>query len=400
MAAEFVHLHVHSQYSLLDGALQIEAARRAGERARHARGRADRPRQHVRRDPALQGVQGARHRADPRLRGERRAAATRAASVGARRSTTWSCSPRPRRATRTSSASSRWGTIEAGQRHRAERGAGTRWQRTHGGLVGLTGCMGGVVAQRVLEQGEGAGPPTLDRLRGASSRARSTSSCRITASPSSRSSTGILVELREEARAAARRDQRRALLGASEDAEAQLYLSCIADGPHLRRGARPPPRLATRCTSRAPTRWRASSASCPRRSQHARDRRDVQRAQAQARQADAARLQGAGGLRHRRVLPPRRARGPRAALRKSSPRSARASTRRLPEAPRDRARRHRQDEVPGLLPDRLGLHPLRQGAAASRSGRAAARAPARSSRTRCASPTSIPSRTTCSSSAS
>ena len=59
-----------------------------------------------------------------------------------------------------------------------------------------------------------------------------------------------------------------------------------------------------------------------------------------------------------------------------------------------------EDEVPGLLPHRLGLHPLREGERRSPSARAAARAPGRSSRTRCGSPTSIPSRTTCSSSAS
>ena len=35
--------------------------------------------------------------------------------------------------------------------------------------------------------------------------------------------------------------------------------------------------------------------------------------------------------------------------------------RRVPQAPRDRARRHREDEVPRLLPHRLGLHPPREG---------------------------------------
>src|SRR6185437_14121594 len=33
------------------------------------------------------------------------------------------------------------------------------------GLIGLTGCMGGVVAQRILELGEGAGRAQLERLR-------------------------------------------------------------------------------------------------------------------------------------------------------------------------------------------------------------------------------------------
>ena len=35
------------------------------------------------------------------------------------------------------------------------------------GLIGLTGCMGGVLAQRILEQGEGPGRQELARLRDA-----------------------------------------------------------------------------------------------------------------------------------------------------------------------------------------------------------------------------------------
>ncbi len=93
--------------------------------------------------------------------------------------------------------------------------------------------------------------------------------------------------------------------------------------------------------------------------------------------------------------------GPR---RGGSPRSRRRrrSSRRgdLPAAARRRAGRHRQDGLPGLLPHRLGLHPATPRSTASRWGRAAARARARSSRTRCGSPTSIRSRTTCCSSAS
>ena len=46
-------------------------------------------------------------------------------------------------------------------------------------------------------------------------------------------------------------------------------------------------------------------------------------------------------------------------------------------AARLRARRHRQDEIPRLFPDRRRLHPMGEGARAFRSGRGAARAPAR-----------------------
>jgi DNA polymerase-3 subunit alpha len=37
MPAEFVHLHVHSQYSLLDGAVKVkDLVKRVESRARHA----------------------------------------------------------------------------------------------------------------------------------------------------------------------------------------------------------------------------------------------------------------------------------------------------------------------------------------------------------------------------
>ena len=49
----------------------------------------------------------------------------------------------------------------------------------------------------------------------------------------------------------------------------------------------------------------------------------------------------------------------------------------------------KQMKYPGVLPDRVGLHPLRARAGHSRSGPAAARRPAASSRIACASPTSI-----------
>ena len=62
------HLHVHSEYSLLDGAVQDRRARRARGRVRPAGARADRPRRHERRGRALQGVPEARHQADRRLR--------------------------------------------------------------------------------------------------------------------------------------------------------------------------------------------------------------------------------------------------------------------------------------------------------------------------------------------
>ena len=64
----FVHLHVHSSYSLLEGALTIAQARGARQGRPPAGARADRHRQHVRRAGILREARGQRHPADRRLR--------------------------------------------------------------------------------------------------------------------------------------------------------------------------------------------------------------------------------------------------------------------------------------------------------------------------------------------
>ena len=74
--------------------------------------------------------------------------------------------------------------------------------------------------------------------------------------------------------------------------------------------------------------------------------------------------------------------------------------RRLRQAARLRDRRHLEDEVSRLLPDRRRLHQVGQGATASRSGRAAARARARWSPGRSPSPISTPCASGCCLSAS
>ena len=84
MTAEpsFVHLHVHSEYSLLDGAARIEAPKfhpdapddlHRGAPARDVRGGGHRSRRHVRRAPLLRGRTRGRGQADHRRRGLRRA---------------------------------------------------------------------------------------------------------------------------------------------------------------------------------------------------------------------------------------------------------------------------------------------------------------------------------------
>ena len=71
-APDFVHLHVHSEYSILDGACRIPAlAARAAELEMPAVG-AHRPRLARRRDRPRPGGEGAGREADSRLRGLRR----------------------------------------------------------------------------------------------------------------------------------------------------------------------------------------------------------------------------------------------------------------------------------------------------------------------------------------
>ena len=109
-------------------------------------------------------------------------------------------------------------------------------------------------------------------------------------------------------------------------------------------------------------------------------------------------LRRAARLHARRLLRARRARGfderlPRLQQLASTGRAA-PHDRRVRAAAVVRDRDDQADEVPGLLPDRLGLHPLRARAGHSGRARAAARRPAAWWRTACASPTSIRSTST------
>ena len=73
-ATPFVHLHCHTDYSLLDGACEIGAADGPGRRAEDAGRRHDRPRQPVRRGGVLQRRQGEGRPSRHRLRSLRLAA--------------------------------------------------------------------------------------------------------------------------------------------------------------------------------------------------------------------------------------------------------------------------------------------------------------------------------------
>src|SRR4051812_47428782 len=165
MAAEFVHLHVHTQFSFLDGALRIEQiAERAKELGMPAVAMTD----HGNMFGALQlykvckkvGVRpilGCEINVARALEGrERRRIPVDHLVLLARNEEGYKNLIR---------------IVSLGQIEPASEAApSVPWETVaaHGkGLVALTGCMGGVVAQQVLEQGEAAGLATLDRLKGA-----------------------------------------------------------------------------------------------------------------------------------------------------------------------------------------------------------------------------------------
>ena len=82
-ASSFVHLHVHTEYSMLDGAARLKDLFAQCEQDRHAGHRHDRPRQRLRRLRLLVEGDGGRHQADHRHRGLRRARAPQAPAAGA-----------------------------------------------------------------------------------------------------------------------------------------------------------------------------------------------------------------------------------------------------------------------------------------------------------------------------
>ena len=143
------HLHVHSEYSLLDGACKIDAlAERAAAFGQPALGLTD----HGVMNGAVELYKACKKhgdQADPRLRGllRRRPPRPRAAASSA---TTSRCSPRTTPATATSSssprpASSRACTAASRRRPRAHVAAHAR------AIIALTGCLASRFCQRLVD---------------------------------------------------------------------------------------------------------------------------------------------------------------------------------------------------------------------------------------------------------
>lgn len=97
------------------------------------------------------------------------------------------------------------------------------------GIIGMTGCLGGLLGQTILEEGVGAGETMLARMRDSFEPGNLYVELQDHGLPEQKVLNEILVELagRFELPLVATND---AHYGKKEDAESQLYLSCIKSG--------------------------------------------------------------------------------------------------------------------------------------------------------------------------
>src|SRR5882757_496346 len=163
--AEFVHLHVHTQYSFLDGAIRI------GQLADHAKElgmRAVAMTDHGNMFGALQHYKACKERGILPILGCEINVARREEGREKRRTPVdhLVLLAKDEAGYRNLIRIVSMGQIEAA----SDTAPSVAWETIDGkcgGLVALTGCMGGIVAQRVLEQGDGAALAMLDRMKAA-----------------------------------------------------------------------------------------------------------------------------------------------------------------------------------------------------------------------------------------
>jgi DNA polymerase-3 subunit alpha len=227
MPAEFVHLHVHSQYSLLDGAVKIkDLVKRVAAGGMDAVAVTD----HGNMFGAITLYKAAKEAKVQAILGCELDVCARggvghhlpvlAANTEGYKNLIWlvsrgHVSPPPDARTTGEPMT----TFEDLASHTK-------------GLVGLTGCMGGLVAQAILEEGEGRGREVLAALRDAFEPGSLYVELQDHGLPEQSVLNGILVKLSRELELplVATNDVHYAERG---DAEAHLYLSCIKTGLSL-----------------------------------------------------------------------------------------------------------------------------------------------------------------------
>jgi DNA polymerase-3 subunit alpha len=218
MSAEFVHLHVHTQYSLLDGAVKVkDLVKRVASAGMQAVAITD----HGNMFGAITLYKAAKEaKVQPILGCE-----VDVAGQGGR-----ACHLPLLAATAEGYKNLIWLVSRV-----HVKGAPLAIDEIAGrskGLVGLTGCMGGPVAQAILEEGEGRGRETLAALRDALEPGNLYVELQDHGLPEQPVLSGILVKLARELDVplVATNDVHYA---ERSDAEAHLYLSCIKTGRSL-----------------------------------------------------------------------------------------------------------------------------------------------------------------------
>ncbi len=218
MADEFVHLHVHSQYSLLDGAVKVkDLVRRVAAGGMHAVAVTDHGNMFgaitlykAAKEAKVQPVLGCE--LDVVGRGGRGAhLPVLAASLEGYKNLVWLVSR---------------GQVTGAPVAIEEVAARSK------GLVVMTGCMGGLVPQAVLEEGQAQGRQTLAELRDAFEPGSVYVELQDHGLPEQPVLNGILVDLARELGLplVATNDVH---YPERSDAEAHLYLSCIKTGRSL-----------------------------------------------------------------------------------------------------------------------------------------------------------------------
>ncbi len=228
MTAEFVHLHAHSQYSLLDGALRVkDLASRAKGLGMRAVALTDHGNmfgaiQHYKacKEAGIGAILGcevnvARKTGRPAAKGGEDSVLEHLVLLA-------SSSAGYKNLVRIVSAGHVDPVSQAGPSITLDTVAANRE-----GIIALTGCMGGMVAQRVLEQGEGEGKVALERLREALEPGSLYVELQDHGLVEQSVLNGILARIAGDLAlpVVATNDVH---FGARDDGEGHLYLSCIA----------------------------------------------------------------------------------------------------------------------------------------------------------------------------
>jgi DNA polymerase III subunit alpha len=218
VSAEFVHLHVHSQYSMLDGALKVKDL--------------------VRRTKAL-GMPSVAMTDHGNMFGAIALyKAAKEAEIGAILgceldvSTNGHTHHLPLLAETAQGYKNLVWLVSRGHVAPIDGRPAIRLEDLEGrteGIIGLTGCMGGVLAQRILEEGEAAGDQTLERMASLFPKSSLYVELQDHGLPEQPILNDILARLAERhgLHTVATND---AHYGTREDAEAHLYLACIKSG--------------------------------------------------------------------------------------------------------------------------------------------------------------------------